>query len=144
MMAKTKAVPVADWEWFGEAGHFICGRWCRFHLTTKVGEYLVSTLGAYVPPSAIGGSEQTERAWLQDNWPGEDIGCDRKFETMVFKAGRPCAADRCGKCGMPEIEGSDLDSGSYNDAGSATRGHMAMCQRWAKPNPVSSWEEDDD
>lgn len=43
-----------EWEWFGNAAHFICGRWCRFHLATKVGKYLISTVGEYVSPRNSG------------------------------------------------------------------------------------------
>src|SRR6266446_3892048 len=88
------------WQWFGNVGHLCVGRWCRFHMTTKVGEYLVSTVGEYVHPRHSNGSERAEADWLKDNWPGENIGCDRKYETMVFKARAPCKAKDCG-CGLP-------------------------------------------
>lgn len=117
-----------SFEWFGSAGHFICGRWCRFHLTTKVGPWLVSTVGEYVHPRHGMGSEQREAEWLKDNWPGEDIGCDRKYETMVFKAGERC---ECG-CGLPTIEGSEVDFAGYNDAKSANEGHLRLCDKYAE------------
>lgn len=121
-----------DWKWFGNAGHFICGQWCRFHLTTQVGTYLVSTVGEYVHPHHGAGSEQGEAEWLKKNWPGEDIGYGRKYETMVFRAGNPCDSPRCGGCGLPQIDGAELDCNGYNNAGDATRGHMALCEKWAK------------
>lgn len=78
------------------------------------------------------GSEQTEAAWLKGNWPGEDIGCGRKYETMVFLAGDRCKSKRCG-CGMPSLRNaSELDFAGYMTAGAATKGHMAMCCKWAK------------
>src|SRR5919106_127620 len=40
---------MTELKWFGHAAHFICGRWCRFHLATQVGDYLVSTVGEYWP-----------------------------------------------------------------------------------------------
>jgi hypothetical protein len=58
--AKRKSdIPVHNWKWFGSAAHFICGRWCRFHLATQVGRYLISTVGEFVHPRH-GGSERAE------------------------------------------------------------------------------------
>lgn len=123
-------VPADQWRWFGTAAHFICGQWCRFHLATQVGDYLVSTVGEYIHPSHSGGSEATEAAWLKKNWPGADIGLERKYETMVFRAGAPCAREGCG-CGLPSTDGHEIDAKGYNDRRAAIEGHMRMCQRWA-------------
>jgi len=120
-----------DWKWFGVAAHFVCGRWCRFHLCTQVGKYLVSTVGEYVHPRHSRGNERDEDKWIEENWPGEDIGADRKYETMVFVAGRPCGSGKC-MCGLPVPEDwHELDMAGYNLAGDATAGHMAMCLKWA-------------
>ena len=72
-----------------------------------------------------------ESAFLIKNPVGETIGCDRHFETMVFKAGTPCQVEDCG-CGLPSVSGSELDFDGYNDRKSATLGHRAMCEKWAK------------
>ncbi len=120
----------AEWEWLGNAGHFICGRWCRFNLCTKVGKYLVATVGEYVHTRHSGGGEQKEREWLDKNWPGEDIGCGRKYETMVFVAGKRCDSEECGY-GMPVISGEEQDADVYNRRGDAAKGHLAMCEKWA-------------
>jgi hypothetical protein len=142
-----KKVPKDKWVWFGNAGHFICGRWCRFHLTTKVGPWLVSTVGEYWPERSTREimAEIEDGAWFAANkhlrgdyfdhaymqrFGYAEIGCDRKYETMVFRAGKPCVAERCG-CGLPEIDGHELDMDSYNDAKAATLGHRAMCAKWA-------------
>jgi hypothetical protein len=62
----------------------------------------------------------------------DTIGCGRLYETMVFRAGEPCGADRCGGCGLPEcIDGSSLDFVGYNKAADAAKGHLAMCKKWA-------------
>ena len=111
-----KKIDASKWKWFGHTGHFICGYKCRFHLCTQVGKYLVSTVGDYFP----GGSRERET-----------IGCDRFFETMVFKAGAKCRAEEY-NCGQPEIDGSEIDFLGYNDAGSAAKGHMKLCRKWAK------------
>ena len=119
-------------EWFGTPGHFICGRWCRFHLCTVIGgKFLVSTVGEYVHPRHSGGGEGAEAEWLKKNWPGEDIGCGRKYETMVFKAGKPCAVKSCG-CGLPEIDGSELDFAGYNERAAAAKGHHKLVQKYIR------------
>ena len=123
-------VPQDEWKWFGDPGHFICGRWCRFHLCTEVGEWLVSTVGAYVHPRHGQGSEAKEAAWLEDNWPGEDIGHNRKYETMVFRVTGRCTQEDC-KCGMPTFGGEEQDSEGYNTAGEAAAGHLALCLKYA-------------
>lgn len=136
-----------QWQWFGQAAHFICGDKCRFHMATKVGRYLVSTVGEYWPERSsreihAGVYDPTwlaaNRHLLGDTFDAayfkrfgyETIGCDRKYETMVFRAGSPCKRKGCG-CGLPEINGSELDFKPYNDAGSARRGHLALCRKWA-------------
>ena len=121
----------SEWRWFGHSGHFICGMWCRFHLMTLVGDYIVSTVGEFVHPRHSAGSEQTEAEWWKKNMPGEDIGAGRKYETMVFLAGEPCNAEGC-SCGLPRISGAELDFGGYNTAGDATQGHMGLCKKWAR------------
>lgn len=127
-----KPIPPSEWEWFGSAAHFIYGRWCRFHMATKVGPWLVSTVGEFVHPADSGASEQTEAAWLEKNYPGRDIGPNRKYETMVFLAGEPCAAKDCG-CGLPTLaNATERAVGCYMTAKEATEGHRALCAEWAK------------
>ena len=89
------------WKWFGTPGHLCVAKWCRFHLCTKVGKYLVSTVGEYIHPYSHGfKSERDEGEWLNKNLFGEEIGFGRKFETMVFRAGKPCTTKDC-NCGLP-------------------------------------------
>ncbi len=107
-------------KWFGHAAHFICGHRCRFHLATQVGKYIVSTVGEM----------PKEGAAPDDGGPWATIGLARTYETMVFKAGAPCKAKGCA-CGIPSIDGSELDFAGYNDAGSATKGHMKLVKKWA-------------
>jgi hypothetical protein len=131
-------VPKSEWEWFGNAAHFICGHMCRFHMATKVGDYLVSTVGEMWPDSevreiyastrgiALRGKGDARAADYMKKIGYEEIGYRRKFETMVFRAGPRCTAKGC-KCGMPCITGHELESDGYNDAGSATIGHNILC-----------------
>lgn len=146
-----KRVPESKWKWFGNAGHFICARWCQFHLCTRVGDYLISTVGQYWPERSSREihARVTDARWLAENialkgdsfdaaymkrFGYEEIGCDRKFETMVFAAGAPCREPKC-DCGLPSISGAELDFDSYNEAGAATAGHMLMCNKWANGAP---------
>ena len=133
-------------KWFGHAAHFIGGRNCQFHLATQVNGYLVSTVGELWWER--GSREITARhqdpKWFAKNahlkgdyfdaaymkrFGFDTLGLDRKYETMVFKAGKPCARKDCG-CGLPEIDGSELDFAGYSDAGSAARGHMELVEKW--------------
>lgn len=139
-------IPTDQWRWFGNAGHFICAQWCRFHLCTQVGDYLVSTVGEHVPDEGVReivaqsrGVDLTGRgdARLHDFMQKVgfcEIGYGRTYETMVFRAGAPCAAPGCG-CGLPAIDGEEQDMRGYTDAGAATAGHMALCMAWAGKGP---------
>ena len=124
----TKFVSIYKWKWYGKAGHFICGDHCRFHLCTEIGPVLVSTVGEYVPDSAVRKilAETRER---KDGEPEyEDIGYQRKYETMVFRTKDRCD---CG-CGQPLIVPTELDFRGYNDPKSAQEGHFELCEKWAK------------
>lgn len=117
-------------EQFGFPGHFVCGWWCRFHITTVVGgKYLISTVGKLVHPRNAGLSEKQEFDYLDLNPEGEEIGAGRHYETMVFKTGTRCHSAGC-DCGMPAILGNELEMRGYNDAGSATRGHAEMVEKY--------------
>jgi len=139
-MTEAAIIPKSEWEWFGAPAHFICARWCRFHMVTLIGSYVVSTVGEYVHPRNSGGGEQAEAEWLRKNWPGEDIGCDRKYETMVFRMSGRCDSETCG-CGHPFIDTAVLDTTGYNTAKDANHGHRAMCDKWADPANWPSGEE---
>ena len=144
---RGEIVDVATWKWFGAAGHLIVGRWCRFHLCTQVGSWLVSTVGEYWPerPTREIHAEVVDPEWLflnahrkgddfdaayMERFGYDTIGLGRLYETMVFRAGEPCSSEGCG-CGMPSIDGQEQDFEGYNDAAAATRGHYEMCKRWA-------------
>ncbi len=130
-----------QWKWFGHAGHFICSRWCQFHLCTQVGQHLISTVGEYVPPESsreisaecrgikLEGRGDARLADWMKKVGFEEIGCGRTYETMVFRFEGVCESEDCG-CGLPDIVPNELDLEGYNDAKSATDGHYAMCLRW--------------
>lgn len=102
-----------SWQWYGSPAHFIGGYSCRFHLATKVGEYVISTVGDYDPSNS--------RRF-------EDIGINRMFETMVFKFDGIC---ECG-CGLPDIVPSEIDMEGYMTRSEANAGHIAMCKKYAE------------
>jgi hypothetical protein len=137
------SVPQGEWQWFGKPAHLIVGNDCRFHLATLVGEYMVSTVGEYIPDEPVreilaesrglaleGRGEYRRASWMQLNG-FEEIGYGRTYETMVFRVtGKVCEREDCG-CGLPSIDPTELDSDGYNVAGAAQAGHYAMCAKWA-------------
>lgn len=137
---ETARIPESEWAWFGVAGHFICGDKCQFHLTTRIGMMLVSTIGEYMPDSTVQtilartrGFALTERGYAreaefyQKNGGFEKIGAWGKYETMVFAAGAPCAEPDC-DCGLPSIDGHSLGGERYDARKDATEGHMRYCE----------------
>lgn len=132
------------WVWMPHAGHFILGDKCKFHLSTYVGKYIVSTVGELM------GSDSSQHIQAQIHNPAwyamhkhlqgdsfesayfnkfgyQDIGADRKYETMVFKAkkGQEC-------CPWIQKSGESEDFDSYNTDKEAREGHMKMCNKWSK------------
>jgi hypothetical protein len=140
----------SEWHWFGHAGHLIVGHDCRFHLATQVGPWWISTVGEYLPDSTVrevlaesrsiqleGRSDAREADWLRKAGY-EEIGYKRKYETMVFRAGPSCQDEDCGRCGIPfPTDFTELEMQPYNDAGSATRGHYATCEKWANQPDIT-------
>ena len=107
-------IPESKWRWFGYAGHLIVGEDCRFHLWTKIGRYIISTVGDYRP-----------------NKDGEmkTIGAGDKsfFETYVFRASKN---DKCG-CPTPK-DWSEIDGTRYPTHEKATVGHLNFCKKYAR------------
>ena len=65
----SASVPESEWVWCGWAGHCIGAPKCLLRLHTRVGDYRVSTVGAYVPRSK----------------DYKEIGYQRFAETYVFR-----------------------------------------------------------
>lgn len=113
-------VTMSERRYRGFAGHFCASEDCLFHITTEIGDVLVSTVGAYRVPQPHGRHRNGE--------PWGEIGMGRKYETMVFRMGS--AVCSCG-CGEREISShNEIDFAGYNDVKSATEGHEAMCQKY--------------
>ena len=136
-------IPKQDWKYFGTAGHLIIAPWCRFHLTTQVGPWLISTIGEYVPDEPVREIFATARG-IKLEGRGDsrlrdymlkigfhEIGWNRLYETMVFKAGFPCK-----ECSVPHPNDyTELDMEGYDTEQDAQRGHDMMCARWATKDP---------
>lgn len=147
-------IPKSEWKWYGNPGHFICSAYCRFHLCTEIGDYLVSTVGEYIPDSKVreilaetrgitleGKGDAREYDYMK-KIGFEEIGYGRTYETMAFKiSGKRCDSKKCG-CGLPEIIPSELKSGSYNTGKEATEGHNRICEEVAAGN-ISSGDDNE-
>ena len=126
------------------AGHFCCSNKCQFHLNTYVGGYVVSTVGemAWNKVFMKVHAEVYDKRWFTENrhdihfeqkfydkfgqW--EEIGCDRKYETMVFKAQK--SEHKC--CPYRIIVEDEVDFNGYNDAVTAYKGHLKLCNKWSE------------
>lgn len=135
-------LPKSEWVWMPHPGHLIVALDCRFHLNTYVGGYIVSTVGEYLPDSAVReifaqsrgvtleGRGDSRRYDYMKKIGYEKIGWDRLYETMVFPAksnqddGKHC-------CPWLAADWSELDTRGYNDSEAAARGHLEMCEKWA-------------
>lgn len=148
-----KAVPKEKWLWMPHAGHLIVGNDCRFHLNTKVGKYIVSTVGEYNPDQVVKRihAEIHNKQWYlanahlkgdyfdvayQKEFGYDEIGAGRKYETMVFKARKAALKKdfdpKWNCCPWVQDSGSNIDFDGYNTATDAYQGHLAMCRKWAR------------
>lgn len=132
------------WVWMPHAGHLCVGNSCRFHLATYVGKYIVSTVGEYWPERAVREihAQIHDKEWFLKNrelkgdyfdaeymkrFGFEEIGYQRKYETMVFKAVK--SENKC--CPYVMESGSDVDMDGYNTPEEAFQGHLKMCKKWS-------------
>lgn len=106
--------PQNEWKWYGYAGHFSGGSACAYHLCTRIGGFLISTLGDYRPPSR-GGKRQL-LGLANDSW----------FETFVFHCE---GEDENGDPIVPSF--NEIDSRRYGTSIEAERGHYEFCQKYA-------------
>ena len=133
------------WIWMPHAGHFICSNSCRFKLNTYVGKYIVSTVGELWNERVVREihAQVYDNEWLNKNkhllgdtfdhaymkrFGYEEIGCDRKYETMVFKARK--SEHKC--CPYEIIVSEEVDFGGYNTSEDAYKGHLRLCKKWSK------------
>lgn len=135
------------WTWLGHAAHLIVASKCQFHMATELGNgIIVSTIGEYWPERS---SREIHAKIYDEEWHAqnnhlkgdiydaaymkrfgfEEIGADRRYETMVFKSSP--AGDNCDACPFIIESGHNYDFDNYAGAGEAYKGHMAMCDKWA-------------
>lgn len=107
-----------SWTWYGHAGHLCVASSCRFHLCTKVGKYLISTVGDYY--------RECSRETIGS-------GEDDFFETYVFRTlrGSSCTDKACG-CGLPEIDLENIEGIRCATAVEAAKTHMNMCRKYER------------
>lgn len=135
-------ISAADWIWMPHPAHFICARDCRFFLATRVGPYVVSTVGEMIPDAPVReiyaqsrgidlvGRGDERLADYMRKIGYEEIGCGRKYETLVFRAK---AADEKNSCCPWRIDvSSELDGRGYNEPHDAYQGHLELCRKWSE------------
>lgn len=128
------------WQQLGYPAHFCGGNECRFHISTKIGKWIVSTVGDYRPYEKIPtdkfeklSGDMRANALLNSKWKNkkqddiESIGVDRFYETMVFRAKKA----KCGCCQWAIEVGKEHPNsfGGYNTAMEATKGHNRICSK---------------
>lgn len=106
-------IPKSEWVYYGFPGHFVGGIDCAYHLSTRVGGYLISTVGAYFP----GLDKEAVPVGTREN---------AFFETMIFKC------DGEDKYGNPNKELKELYVEYYEKSVDAERGHRMLCRQIAK------------
>jgi hypothetical protein len=122
------------------AGHLIIGPWCRFHVATYVGNYLVSTVGEYVPDEPVReilaqsrgitlqGRGDARLADWQQRCGYQELGYQRLYETMVFVAA-PNPEYPC--CPWTAADWSEIAMRGYMEPNEAMDGHLELCREWA-------------
>lgn len=129
----------ANWVWMPHPAHFIGAKNCQFRIATYVGKFIVSTVGELLWDSTVReilaqgkgitleGKGDDRKADYMKKVGYEQIGMNRLYETMVFRAVKSGH-----KCCPWEIDVEhEVDFEGYNDPGEAFEGHMRMCEKWA-------------
>ena len=100
-------IPKSEWVWYGFAGHLCVSRRCAYHLCTRIGNRLVSTVGAY---------------FFNDDKMQPIAGPNDFYETMVFE----CSGED--KHGNPFLDSlSELERHVYGGSVAAELGHRNIC-----------------
>jgi len=110
-------IPESEWIWDGHQAHLRVT--CEFHLATRVGDYIVSTVGEYRPQSGRADGAQYGLEYARF----ETIGSGRLFETFVFRTSGE-------GLGTPDTF-DEVDTEIANDHNTARLNHMAMCRKYA-------------
>lgn len=106
-------IPQSEWVWYGYAGHLCIGSRCAYHMSTRIGRYLISTVGDFKPD----GKTRETLSSADDSF----------FETMVF----PCDGEIAS--GDPNILSWEaVESEHYAKSIDAERNHRALCLKYAQ------------
>lgn len=140
--------PKDKWVWMPHPAHFICSKDCQFFMATKVGKYIVSTVGQYWPDRQVREihasihdpkwhtankdrkGDDYDHAYMK-RFGFKDIGYNRKFETMVFKARKMPKDEGCPACSHAIVVSEVFDEEYYNEPEDAYKGHMKLCRKYA-------------
>jgi len=134
----------SEWVWMPHAAHLIVSRNCIFYLATCVGKHIVSTVGEYLPDAPVreilarsrgielvGRGDERLASWMKQ-MGYEGIRGDYKYETLVFPAINEPESPEWDCCPYRPSDWCELDAGAYNEPGAAMRGHLELCEKWAK------------
>lgn len=145
-----RRIPESRWEWYGQPAHFKFSFNCHFHMATVVGEWIISTVGQYLPPESewkFNADQRGPRVWRAINQLSgtarvraylhlvgfEHVGVeqDEVYETMAFWLGKKpqrCSMPGC-HCGVPGPASwcEVLRVGSATPAQARTA-HMHACE----------------
>lgn len=139
-------IPKDKWIWMPHPAHFICAQDCKFFMATKIGKYIVSTVGEYFPDYRIrkifaesrgkvieGKGDEYDRNYMRE------IGFEELhfggwfYETMVFKAIKSSRKGNqaCKACPFQIESGQNIDEKWYKTPEEAYKGHYKLCNKWA-------------
>lgn len=126
--------------WMPHPAHFICAFDCRFHLATYVNGVIVSTVGEYFPDAPVreinarhlgivlkGIGDERKYDYMK-RIGFDEIGYNRKYETMVFKAVK--SKSKC--CPYEIVVSEDLDCDYYNESEDAFKGHYKILTKYRR------------
>lgn len=135
------------WLWMPHPAHFICARDCKFFLATKVGKYIISTVGEYFPDSRVraifaecrgikieGKGDEYDYNYMK-KIGFEELHADKTFyETMVFKAVKVPKNDKrsCESCPFRIDVQKCFDEVHYKTSAEAMKGHYKLCAKFSK------------
>ncbi len=140
-----KRITRDKWIWMGHPAHFICARDCKFFMATRVGKYIVSSVGEYFPDAPVreifaqsrgitltGMGDARQYDYMKKVGYEELHSGGYLYETYVFKAIKNKAKGGCEACPYIIESGSNVDSMCFKTRGEAFKGHYKMCDKWAK------------
>ncbi len=135
-----KKIPKEKWIWMPHPAHFRMAKDCQFFLATKVGKYIVSTVGELFPDAPVREIfAESRKVTLEGKGDARmydymkkigfgDIGYERKYETMVFCA-KKMPAGECNVCPFRIIVQKEVDMMGYKTAKDAFKGHYYLFVR---------------